>query len=114
MKKLILVLAAITCTSTFGYSGAAVDDARELLRHAKQRFAAGELTRTDVAAAEVYYFEMQFRSGYLSADEACPYARAAAKVFVDGIYAEYLLDKRTFLEVRDAKRELQRLDYECR
>lgn len=114
MKKLILVLAAVAGASAFGYSKEAVDDARDLLRVAKERFSVGELTRTDVASAEVYLFEMEYLAGYISKADYCPKAIASAETFLAGTYEEFRVGQRTFDNVRDAKKALYKLKYECR
>ncbi len=74
--------------SAGAYSDEAVGDAEDLLKQVKDRFARGEITRTDVAQAEYHVLEMKYRAGLISKRTYCRQAPPFLEAVTTGAPAE--------------------------
>jgi hypothetical protein len=100
MKVMILALVALTSTQAFAADCGSIQ--KEALRLTRGYFDLGEVTRTEVANAELAVLEAQKACGEVSLDQYCADATVAAEVAYLGTKEESRVGMKSLAEVTKA------------
>jgi len=114
MKKFILAATALFSLGAAAYSDEAVTDAEALLRATQDRFAVGEVTRTDVQQAEMFVLEMKFQAGKIAKADYCAAIIPVVEGAVQGVVEEEKVGMRTIEDVIKARMEMHRVKALCK
>lgn len=113
MKFLISALIALTSTTAFAYSQEAIDNAQELVNLIEDRFAVGEVTKTDVNQARAYLQEMKFEAGQIDGKTYCTAILKNLEAVVIAVTEEEKVGMRTFEDVLNARKALYKTKAFC-
>jgi hypothetical protein len=120
MKSLFIVLAMFTSLSATagGWDPQICTDRvynYEWLRNLTQdRFNVGEVTRIDVAAAELALLKAQYECGRIGIALYCGASKQQATYYRDGVVEEARVGQRTSLEVIEAYDRYYQILNECK
>jgi outer membrane protein TolC len=122
MKLLaLLLLAAAASTGNSAHAETSrttcrelIANSNELVKHVNDRFNVGEVTRTDVALAELDLLEVRFECRDILVQDYCVSATKSATDIYEGTKAEARSGQRTTAEVLAAQKALIRVNGICR
>ena len=113
MKSLILLTALIFSSTAWSYSDEAVLDAESMVALIKDRFAVGEVTRTDVNQAEQFLLEIKFLAGKIPKELYCFGIVRISEQIVAVLTEEEAVGMRNVEDVLRAKMEMHRVKALC-
>lgn len=114
MKHLFLIFSLILSQFAFAYSDDAVQAAEQLYQLTQDRFGVGEVTRTDVAQAEAFLFEMKYQAGKISKSEYCRFLVPSRRTALQGVKEEERTGLRTIEDVIHAEIEYHKVVAFCK
>ena len=98
MKAFIGALVLLTSFNVFAATNACdqyVKDTEEIVLVIKDRFAVGEVTRTDIASSELAAVQAKFDCGLVTKADYCGLALPALEIYRAGVEEEVRIGMRT-------------------
>jgi outer membrane protein TolC len=109
-----VALASCTFISCAGaFSDEAVAGAEDFLKETTDRFARGEVTRTDVAQATFHLLEMRYRAGKIPKRAYCEQSLAALEMEGKGLSDEARIGQRTTRDLLEHRRRFYEVKVFC-